>query len=177
MEYIFKRLSRGNGEGGIALRIEEAARELGRPVFFAVGVVIVVFATLFTLQGVEGKLFQPMAVAIVLAMLASVLVALTLVPALATYIFRHPVKARISPFVFPFEWSCRWLLRGALRVRWLVLMTALSLLAGALWLAPRLGTEFDPELEEGAMKIRVTLAPSSSLDTAWPSRKRSNPCS
>jgi cobalt-zinc-cadmium resistance protein CzcA len=166
MENIFKHLSRGNGEGGIALRIEEAAREVGRPVFFAVGVVIVVFAPLFTLQGVEGKLFQPMAVAIVLAMLASVLVALTLVPALASYVFRHPVKARISPFLFPFEWSYRWLLRGALRFRSLVLLTALALLAGALWLAPKLGTEFVPELEEGTMNIRVTLAPSSSLDTA-----------
>jgi cobalt-zinc-cadmium resistance protein CzcA len=166
MENILKHLSRGNGEGGIALRIEEAAREVGRPVFFAIGVVIVVFAPLFTLQGVEGKLFQPMAVAIVLAMLASVLVALTLVPAFASYVFRHPVKACTSPFLLPFEWSYRWLLRGALRVRWLVIARALSLLAGALWLAPRLGTEFVPELEEGTMNIRVTLAPSSSLETA-----------
>jgi cobalt-zinc-cadmium resistance protein CzcA len=166
MENIFKHLSRGNGEGGIALRIEEAAREVGRPVFFAVGVVIVVFAPLFTLQGVEGKLFQPMAVAIVLAMIASVLVALTLVPALASYVFRHSVKARTSPFLFPFQWSYGWLLRGALRVRWLVLLIALALLGGALWLVPRLGTEFVPELEEGTLNIRVTLAPSSSLDTA-----------
>jgi len=166
MENIFKHLSRGNGEGGIALRIEEAAREVGRPVFFAVGVVVVVFAPLFTLHGVEGKLFQPMAVAIVLSMLASVLVALTVVPALASYAFRRPVKARISPFLLPFEWSYRLLLRGALRLRWLVLLTALALLAGALWLVPRLGTEFVPELEEGTINIRVTLAPSSSLDTA-----------
>ena len=166
MENIVKHLSRGNGEGGIALRIEEAAREVGRPVFFAVGVVIVVFAPLFTLEGVEGKLFQPMAVAIVLAMIASVVVALTVVPALASYAFRHPVKARTSPFLVPFEWAYRWLLRGALRVRWLVFLIALVLLAGALWLVPRLGTEFVPELEEGTLNIRVTLAPSSSLDTA-----------
>ncbi|MGB0713725.1 MAG: efflux RND transporter permease subunit, partial [Gammaproteobacteria bacterium] len=125
MENIFKHLSRDDGEGGIALRIEEAAREVGRPVFFAVGVVVVVFAPLFTLQGVEGKLFQPMAVAIVLAMLASVLVALTVVPALASYAFRRPVSSRTSPFLLPFEWSYRWLLRGALRVRWLVLLIAL----------------------------------------------------
>ncbi len=166
MDNIFKHLARADGEGGIALRIEEAAREVGRPVFFAVGVVVVVFAPLFTLQGVEGKLFQPMAVAIVLAMIASVLVALTVVPALASYVFRRPVKARVSPFLFPFEWSYRWLLRGALRVRWLVLLIALALLAGALWLVPKLGTEFVPELEEGTINIRVTLAPSSSLGTA-----------
>jgi len=168
MENIFKHLSRAkeNGAGGISLRIEEAAREVGRPVFFAVGVVVVVFAPLFTLQGVEGKLFQPMAVAIVLAMLASVLVALTVVPALASYAFRRSVRERTSPFLFPFEWSYRWLLRGALRVRWLVVLSALALLVGALWLVPRLGTEFVPELEEGTINIRVTLAPSSSLNTA-----------
>jgi cobalt-zinc-cadmium resistance protein CzcA len=166
MDNIFKHLSRTNEESGIALRIEEAAREVGRPVFFAVGVVIVVFAPLFTLHGAEGKLFQPMALAIVLAMLASVVVALTVVPALASYVFRHPVKARTSPFLFPLEWSYRWLLRAALRARWLVFLIALALLAVALWLVPRLGTEFVPELEEGTLNIRVTLAPSSSLDTA-----------
>jgi len=155
-----------SGEDGIALRIEEAAREVGRPVFFAVGVVAVVFAPLLTLEGVEGKLFQPMATSILLAMLASVLVALTLVPALASYIFRHPLKAQASPFLRPIEWSFRWLLRGALRVPWLVVLVTVSLLAMALWLLPRLGTEFVPELDEGTMNIRVTLAPSSSLNTA-----------
>ncbi len=164
-----------DGESGIALRIEEAAREVGRPVFFAVGVVVVVFAPLFALQGVEGKLFRPMAIAIVLAMLASVLVALTVVPALASYAFRRPVRARASPFLYPFEWSYRWLLRGALRFRWLVLVFALGLFAGALWLVPRLGTEFVPELEEGTMNIRVTLAPSSSLDTALGVAERLEP--
>ena len=90
---------RRGGQWGCALRIEEAAREVGRPVFFAVGVVVVVFAPLFTLQGVEGKLFQPMAIAIVLAMLASVLVALIVVPALASYVFPRPVRARRSPLL------------------------------------------------------------------------------
>ena len=102
------------------MRIEEAAREVGRPVFFAVGVVIVVFAPLFALEGVEGKLFQPMAVAIVLAMLASVLVALTLVPALASYAFRRPIPERTNPIMRPFERAYRRVLGGALRVRWLV---------------------------------------------------------
>ena len=166
MENIFKHLSRTNREQGIALRIEEAAREIGRPVFFAVGVVVVVFAPLFTLQGVEGKLFQPMAVAIVLAMFASLLVALVVVPALASYVFRHPIKERSSLVLLPFEWAYRWLLHGALRVRWLVLLIALAMLSGSLWLVPKLGTEFVPELEEGTLNIRVTLAPSTSLDTA-----------
>ncbi len=166
MENIFRHLSRDADEGGISLRIEEAAREVGRPVFFAVGVVIVVFAPLFTLEGVEGKLFQPMAAAIVLAMVASVIVALTVVPALASYAFRRPVATRRSPLLVPLEWAYRLLLRRAMRLRWLVVTIAALLLASSLWLAPRLGTEFVPELEEGTLNIRVTLAPSSSLKTA-----------
>ena len=111
-------------------------------------------------------MFQPMAIAIVLAMLASVLVALTVVPALASYTFRRGVRARVSPLLWPFEKAYRWSLRAALRVRWLVVLVAAGMLAVALVLIPKLGTEFVPELEEGTLNIRVTLAPSSSLDTA-----------
>lgn len=172
MENIFQHLSRGDGsgadgdQGGVALRIEEAAREVGRPVFFAVGVVVIVFAPLLTLQGVEAKLFTPMAIAIVLAMLASVLVALTAVPALASYLFRRSLRSRPNPLLRPLERGYGWLLRGALRARWLVVTAALALFAASVLLIPRLGTEFVPELEEGTINIRVTLAPSSSLTTA-----------
>ncbi len=151
---------------GMPLRIQEAAREVGRPVFYAVIIIVVVFAPLFTLEGVEGKLFQPMAVSIVLAMLASLLVALVVMPALASYSFRRGLRHRTSLVFAPMEWLYRHLLRLALKVRWLVVLTAFALFAGALALVPHLGTEFVPELEEGTINIRVTLAPSSSLATA-----------
>jgi cobalt-zinc-cadmium resistance protein CzcA len=152
--------------GGISLRIQEAAKEVGRPVFYAVVIIMVVFAPLFTLEGVEGKLFQPMAISIVLAMMASLVVALVVIPALATYLFRHPVKHRDSPIFIPIEWSYRHLLRWSLKAKPLVVLTALGLFVGALMLLPKLGTEFVPELEEGTLNIRVTLAPSSSLNTS-----------
>ncbi len=151
---------------GIPLRIQEAAREVGRPVFYAVIIIIVVFAPLFTLEGVEGKLFQPMAISIVLAMLTSLVVALVVMPALATYSFRRAVKHRESPLFRPLEWFYRNTLGLALKGRWLVVIVAVGMLAGALALLPRLGTEFVPELEEGTINIRVTLAPSASLDTS-----------
>ena len=147
-------------------RIEQSARQMGRPVFFAVLIVMVVFTPLFTLEGVEGKLFQPMAISIVLAMLASLMVALFVVPALATYAFRHPVKHRLSLVNAPIEWLYRHALAWTLRRPWLVILLAVALLAGALALITRLGTEFVPELEEGTLNIRVTLSPSSSLETA-----------
>ncbi|MCU7852464.1 MAG: CusA/CzcA family heavy metal efflux RND transporter [Candidatus Thiodiazotropha sp. (ex Monitilora ramsayi)] len=151
---------------GIPLRIQQAAREVGRPVFYAVIIIIVVFAPLFTLEGVEGKLFQPMAISIVLAMLTSLGVAMVVIPALATYAFRRSVKHRSSPIFLPLEWLYQHALRFALKAKWLVVLVAVLMFAGTLLVVPRLGTEFVPELEEGTINIRVTLAPSASLDTA-----------
>lgn len=152
--------------GGISLRIQEAAREVGRPVFYAVIIIVVVFAPLFALEGVEGKLFQPMAISIVLAMLTSLVVALVVMPALASYAFTKPLKHRDSPVFVPLEWIYRRSLRLALAAKWLVVAIALAMFAGAIALVPQLGTEFVPELEEGTINLRVTLAPSASLDTA-----------
>lgn len=151
---------------GIALRIQEAAREVGRPVFFAVMIIIIVFTPLFSLEGVEGKLFQPMAISIVLAMLASLLVALIVVPALATYLFKTGIRQKDSPVMKPLENIYRRTLPWAQQQRGWVIGTALLLFLGSLALVPFLGTEFVPELEEGTINVRVTLAPSSSLDTA-----------
>ncbi len=150
---------------GMDLRIKEAAREVGRPVFFAVMIIIIVFAPLFSLEGVEGKLFQPMAISIVLAMLASLLVALAVVPALATYLFTHGVEHKEGYVMPPLAGLYRKALPWAQGRRRQVISIALGLFVGSLALVPFLGTEFVPELEEGTLNIRITLAPSSSLDT------------
>jgi len=190
MENIFKHLSRPDAEheamvrkaiapgdpdpfdaahdaaGGMSLRVQEAAREVGRPVFYAVIIIVVVFAPLFALEGVEGKLFQPMAVSIVLAMMVSLVVALIVTPALASYVFRRPLRLRHSPVFVPIESLYRRSLALAMNVKIPVTALALLLFVGAIALVPRLGTEFVPELEEGTINLRVTLAPSASLDTA-----------
>lgn len=151
---------------GIALRIQEAAREVSRPVFFAVLIIIVVFAPLFSLQGVEGKLFHPMAQSIVFAMIASLLVAMVVIPALATYFYRRGVKEKESFILRPIQNFYRKYLTKALQKPKIVIAASLALLLFALTLIPFLGTEFVPELEEGALNIRVTLAPSVSLDSS-----------
>ena len=166
MENIFKHLNDQEHQRGSELRIQEAAREVGRPVFFAVLIIIVVFTPLFTLQGVEGKLFQPMALAIMFAMLASLLVALLVIPALATYLFRHGVRHRQSLLTNLLSSLYGRALAVAIGHRKSVVGIAGVLLAATLVLLPRLGTEFVPELEEGSLMIRVTLAPSTSLTTA-----------
>jgi cobalt-zinc-cadmium resistance protein CzcA len=107
MEHIFSHLTKVENtdqqgdvtteKRGMPLRIMESAKEVGRPVFFAVLIISIVFAPLFTLEGVEGKLFQPMAISIVLAMFASLLVALMVIPALASYVFKGGIKEKQSP--------------------------------------------------------------------------------
>jgi cobalt-zinc-cadmium resistance protein CzcA len=156
----------GSNPANTALRIQEASREVAKPVFFAVVIILVVFAPLFTLEGVEGKLFQPMAISIMIAMLAALLVALIVVPALASFVFRAGIKQRPSPIVVPLEKLYRLLLERAMRHKILVVGTAGLLLVASLFLVPRLGTEFVPELEEGTINLRITLAPSANISTS-----------
>jgi len=150
----------------VGLRIQEAAKEVAKPVFYAVTIIMVVFAPLFSLEGVEGKLFQPMAVSIMIAMAASLVVALIVVPALASYFFKRGLKVKTSPIVVVLEKLYRrFLFKAMSHKRW-VIGGATTLLLSALLLIPHLGTEFVPELEEGTINLRATLAPSSSLKTA-----------
>jgi heavy metal efflux system protein len=151
---------------GIILRIQQAAEEVGRPVFFAVLIVGIVFAPLFSLEGVEGKMFQPMAVSILLAMVGALIVALVVIPALATYMFKTGVVEKESPVLVPIEKRYRSLLKLALQNKSIVVISSVVLFIASLALVPLLGTEFVPELEEGTVNVRVTLAPSSSLNTA-----------
>tara|TARA_R110000824_G_scaffold399102_1_gene604017 strand:+ start:58529 stop:61693 length:3165 start_codon:yes stop_codon:yes gene_type:complete len=153
-------------DSNVGLRIQEAAREVARPVFFAVTIIMVVFAPLFSLEGVEGKLFQPMAISIIIAMAASLAVSLIVVPALASYFFQRGFIARTSPLMVFFEKIYRGTLGKAMTHKSWVLGGAVFLLLVAFWLLPQLGTEFVPELEEGTINLRVTLAPSTSMETA-----------
>ena len=151
---------------GIALRLQEAGKEVARPIFFATAIILVVFMPLFSFEGVEAKLFQPMAISIMLAMLSAVVVALMIVPALATFLFRRGIKPKESFVLKPLETGYRAGLSWALSHRKVVLGIAGTLVIAASLVLPRLGTEFVPELEEGTINLRVTLAPSASLDTA-----------
>ncbi len=170
------RADRGSGENnlgngntiqqGIALRLQEAGKEVARPIFFAASIILVVFMPLFSFEGVEAKLFQPMAVSIMLAIVAAVIVALIIVPALATFLFRRGFKARDSVILKPLERWYRQSLRWTLQRTRLVVISAVVLVLISAVLLPRLGTEFVPELEEGTLNLRVTLAPSASLQTA-----------
>jgi len=167
VENIFKHLERVKvDDHGIALRITEAAREVARPVLFSVLIILIVFTPLFSLEGVEGKLFTPMAQSICFAMFASLLVAMFAMPVLATYAFTKGVRHRDSPVLAPLARIYHGALQAALTHRNWVVGGAIVILLAALALVPLLGTEFVPELEEGTLNIRATLNPSSSLEYA-----------
>ena len=140
-----------------------AAREVANPIAFAILIIIVVFLPLFSLQGLEGKLFKPMAFNISFAMAGSLLLTLTLIPVLAALILK-PKEERDTLLV-------RWIKRGYLPLlAWslankkTVVVSAVVLLVSSLALFPLLGKEFMPQLQEGSIMWRVTSIPSTSLD-------------
>ncbi|MFQ5582505.1 MAG: efflux RND transporter permease subunit, partial [Mariprofundaceae bacterium] len=167
VEHIFKHLERTpSGNHGIALLITQASKEVARPVLFAVLIILIVFMPLFTLEGVEGKLFTPMALSISFAMFASLLTAIFVMPVLATYAFTRGVVHKDSPILAPIAHLYHRLLQRALAHRKRVVGGAVAAFVLTLSIVPFLGTEFVPELEEGTLAIRITLAPSSSLHYA-----------
>ena len=143
--------------------ILEAAREVVNPIAFAILIIIVVFLPLFSLTGLEGKLFKPMALTITFAMAGSLLLSLTLVPVLAALILK-PKEERDT---FLVRWAKKLylpLLDWALDRKKLVVGSALALLVASLSLFPFLGKEFMPQLQEGEIMFRITGIPSASLD-------------
>ena len=155
-----------NDDTGIALCLKQAGKEVARPVFFAAAIILVVFMPLFSFEGVEAKLFQPMAISIILAVISAIFVALIVVPAMASYLFTQGVKERESIVLRPLDkWYRKALAMAMVRTK-IVIASSIILLIAAVALLPQIGTEFVPELEEGTINLRATLAPSSSLATA-----------
>lgn len=143
--------------------ILEAAREVVNPIAFAILIIIVVFLPLFSLTGLEGKLFKPMAYTITFAMAGSLLLSLTLVPVLAALILK-PKEERDTFLVRKAKKIYLPLLDWALERKALVVGSAVVLLLASLALFPFLGKEFMPQLQEGTIQFRVTGIPSTSLD-------------
>ncbi len=167
VENVVRHLAEPLGhQRALPYRVAQAAAEVGQPIFIAVLIIVVVFLPLFTLQGVEGKLFSPMAFVVAFAMLGSLLVALTVVPVLASLVFRGRFSERDSFLVRGIKRAYGPVLGFALRRRWAVLAAALLALAATVAVFPLLGTEFVPELDEGALSIRVTANPSISMEEA-----------
>ncbi len=149
--------------------VAQACVEVGRPIVFAIAIIIIVFLPLFTLHGVEGKTFRPLAYTVALAMLGSLIYALSLAPVLSSLIMKRSGKKEDTP---PKEiFLIRWLNKIYLPVvrlfvhrRHLAVVLALAVLATGALVFPRLGSEFVPHLQEGTLVLRLTMPPSISID-------------
>ena len=151
--------------------ILEAAREVINPIAFAILIIIVVFLPLFSLTGLEGKMFKPMALTIAFAMVGSLVLTLTLVPVLSALI----LKPKEEKDTFLVRWAKQLylpLLDRALENKKKVLGGAVALLVAALAVFPFLGKEFMPSLQEGSIMFRVTGIPSTSLEESIDVSKR-----
>ncbi len=166
VENVYRHLSEAEHLGKNESRMHvilRSAREVGRPIVFAISIIILVFLPLFTLQGVEGKMFRPMAFAISFAMLGSLLFSLTVIPMLCSYFLKGGseddtwiMRVVKRPYLPVLRWS--------IANRKTMLLGAVAALGISLALVPFLGTEFVPVLEEGSILYRATLAPSAGLD-------------
>ncbi|MFQ5666199.1 MAG: efflux RND transporter permease subunit [Candidatus Binatia bacterium] len=167
MENIFRHIEERRGEEVSVVRlVGEATREVARPVVFGVSIIIIVFLPLFSLQGVEGKMFAPMAYTISFALVGALVLALTMVPVVSSYAFRRqavqgePRLARVAKQLY------RPLIRRAVRHPVAILATAVAMFVASLALFPLLGTEFVPILREGTILARATLPPGGNLPAA-----------
>jgi cobalt-zinc-cadmium resistance protein CzcA len=145
--------------------ILQATKEVGRPILFGILVISVVFLPLMTLHGMEGKMFAPLAYTLVIALLASVIVTLTLSPVLASLVLRgdHPAETRLTAWM---KQRYQPILRWTLAHRAAVLFASTAVVLASLGILPLVGREFIPILEEGALTPQIIRLPSVSLPEA-----------
>ncbi len=144
--------------------IFKAVREVARPVVFSILIIVVVFLPLFSLQQMEGKMFRPLALTICFAMAGSMLVALTIVPALSSLFMHGRTAQNDSAIARLVKRAYMRTLAFALRHPKTLVAVVVALFVGSLALVPTLGTEFLPQLDEGAIAINVVRLPSASLE-------------
>ena len=163
IENIIRHLGREENSGlSVHDRIRAAAHEVQRPVFYAKAMVITAFLPIFTLQRVEGRLFRPMAWTVAFALLGALVFSILIATVLASYAFRNGVKEWRNPVIEWITGQYRYGVTWAVHHLWIMVgmsvvgigVTVLLLISGMI------GSEFLPHLDEGAIWVRGTLAPS-----------------
>jgi cobalt-zinc-cadmium resistance protein CzcA len=167
VENIFRRMAaRPPGRADVLEIIKDAAAEVDRPLVYAVAVIIAGFLPIYVLSGPSGKLFKPMADTMVFALVGSLLVTLTLLPALCAWFMRPGVQERRNAAFEAIKSVYVKGLDACLMRPWQTILASAALLGLALLLIPRVGAEFMPKLDEGALWVRATMPYTISFDEA-----------
>ena len=166
VENIVRHLGQTNGMHSPAEKISDASHEVQRPVFYAIGIIITAYLPIFTLQRVEGRLFHPMAWTVAFALLGALIFSIVIAPVLASFAFAKGAKEWHNPVMDFVIGQYRIAVRWAIRHR--VITVGVGVfgigLAGFLAFSGVIGSEFLPHLDEGALWVRGTLAPSTGPD-------------
>lgn len=165
IENVSRRLSESGVKGrAIKGEVRRATTQVLRPVLFGTAIIMIVYVPILTLEGIEGKMFRPMAIAVLSALAAALVLAVTLVPAASTWLYRgglsekEPIVARVARRLYEPA------LRVALRFRPIVVAIAVAAIAGGAWFATTMGAVFIPTLDEGAIAMQAIRPPSVSLE-------------
>jgi cobalt-zinc-cadmium resistance protein CzcA len=167
VENIFRQIAERKTEGSpLSVRtiIRDAAAEVDRPLFYAVAVIVVSFLPIYVLSGPSGTLFKPMADTMIFALVGSLIVTLTLLPVLCAWFMRRGVRERRNVV---FEAIKSVYIKGldlCLAFPWVTTLGATVILLVSLLLIPRIGAEFMPQLDEGALWVRATMPYTISFD-------------
>ncbi len=171
VENCIRRLSMAQPSSGAKLQLRqrldvvfEATNEVIRPSLFGVFIITIVYIPLFTLTGVEGKMFQPMAATVVMALLSALVLSVTVVPAAIAVFMTGRISEKESPVIVGAKSLYKPLLTAALKLRWLVVAGATALVVVSAWLATTLGSEFVPQLNEGDLTVQALRTPGTGLE-------------
>ncbi|WP_437734858.1 efflux RND transporter permease subunit [Sorangium sp. So ce1335] len=151
VENSVRRLSEDSSDRSTTDVVRDASIEVRRPTMFGELIIMIVYLPILALEGAEGKLFRPMALTVIFALIGSMILSLTLMPVLASLLLPRRLKERENVLVRLLKRGYRPVLQLALRWRWAVLAGAVLLLGNAVFLATRLGAEFVPRLREGTL--------------------------
>jgi len=162
IENIVRHMSFANGTKTPIEKIGDASHEVQRPVFYAIAIIITAYLPIFTLQRVEGRLFHPMAWTVAFALLGALVFSIVLAPVLASFAFAHGAKEWHNPVMTFLTERYSRAVRWAIRHRLVTVGVAAASIALAAFLtfSGVIGSEFLPHLDEGALWVRGTLAPS-----------------
>ncbi len=171
IENCMRRLGESYRKEGLSLNerlaiVFEATREVIRPALFGVFIITAVYIPIFALSGVEGKMFHPMATTVIIALVSAMILSITFIPAGVALLFKKPIKEKNNIAVQAARSLYKPILLFSLKFRWGVIAFAVAWIVYSVFLIPKLGSEFVPNLDEGDIAMHALRIPGTSLDEA-----------